>query len=55
MRKGKPNPKSGEARKGVPHLGVSEKIKGRKNKGTSKFFNIYCLELDEFFSDTHEV
>ena len=55
MRKGRPNPKSGASRKGVPHLGVSEKIKGRKNKGTSKFFNIYCLELDEFFLDTHEL
>ena len=65
-RKGKPNPKSGAARKGIPHPGTSEKTKGKfrpnyaRKKGKKvpiiqKYYNIYCLELDEMFESTFDI
>lgn len=53
-RKGMPNPKSGEARRGTKRPGTSEKLKGKSNLANCKYFNIYCLELDEMFSTTFE-
>ena len=65
--KGRPNPKSGESRrgvprptvsialKGVPKPEVSKKLKGKENKNTQKYYNIYCLELDEMFESTFDI
>lgn len=47
--------KMSNSQKGKRKPNVAKKLRGKPNYSTSKFFNIYCLELDEMFNSTFDI